>query len=158
MEPLFQTETVLDFSETLRFHFILSRKSMAIFYIALIVVWIQDSISKGAVSRPFLFLLLLVLVLNILLFFFLWYLKQKNDYQKDRNQNSKIVFRFFEEHFEKKSPIGTSTIYYDKLYKVIETKTNFYLMISPNQGDIIQKENCTEQLIEFLHKLHLAHR
>ena len=42
---------------------------------------------------------------------------------------------------------------YEKLYKVIENKTNFYLMIADNQGYLVLKENCDDNLIKFINDL-----
>ena len=39
---------------------------------------------------------------------------------------------------------------YEKLYKIIETETNFYLMISKTQGFVLVKNNMPEGLVEFI--------
>ena len=54
---------------------------------------------------------------------------------------------------ETNNTLGFTTIPYDKLYRVVETPTNFYLMIARNQGMVIVKENCSAELIAFLQKL-----
>lgn len=42
---------------------------------------------------------------------------------------------------------------YNKLNEIIETKTNFYLMISKNQGHMVLKENMSDDLQNFIRKL-----
>jgi len=44
-------------------------------------------------------------------------------------------------------------IRYEELYKIIETPTNFYLMLSPQHGSIVIKENCSDELLMFLDQL-----
>ena len=44
-------------------------------------------------------------------------------------------------------------VFYKDLYEILETKDNFYLMLSQNQGVIIIKENCNKKLIEFIEGL-----
>ncbi len=65
-------------------------------------------------------------------------------------QNAVVEFKFYEDHFEETNPSGTSNITYDKLNEIIETKTNFYLMIAKNQGYIVIKQNAPEGLIELI--------
>ena len=46
--------------------------------------------------------------------------------------------------------MGNIKVEYTKLYKVLETKENFYLLIGRNQGIIIEKRNCSDKLIQFI--------
>ena len=71
---------------------------------------------------------------------------ESNELLKDIEQ----TIEFYEKHFVAKSDKSETTIEYDKLYKVIENKTNFYLMIADNQGYIVSKANCSEELIDFI--------
>lgn len=74
---------------------------------------------------------------------------ESNELLKDITQ----TIEFYEKHFIAKSDKSETTVEYEKLYKVIENKTNFYLMIADNQGYIVSKSNCDNELIEFIHKL-----
>ena len=47
---------------------------------------------------------------------------------------------------------GTNTIRYSDLSEIIETDTNFYLMLGKNQGSLLNKNDCSEELINFLHR------
>ena len=60
---------------------------------------------------------------------------------------------FYEDYMEQVSVLGSTRIYYREIYKVLETATNFYLMIGRGAGSIIVKENCSEALIRFLQNL-----
>ena len=74
---------------------------------------------------------------------------ESNELLKDITQ----TIEFYEKYFVAKSDKSESTVEYEKLYKVIENKTNFYLMIADNQGYIVSKANCSQELIDFIVKL-----
>ncbi len=67
-------------------------------------------------------------------------------------QNTVTVFRFYEDRLESASDRGNSFVRYDELYRILETKTNFYLFISKGQALNVIKANCSEELIAFLHE------
>ena len=71
---------------------------------------------------------------------------ESNELLKDITQ----TIEFYEKHFIAKSDKSETTVEYEKLYKVIENKTNFYLMIADNQGYIVSKANCSGELIDFI--------
>jgi len=62
-------------------------------------------------------------------------------------------YEFYEEYVIAKNTNSEARIEYNKLYKIIETKTNFYIMIAQNQGYIISKKICSEELVKFLNGL-----
>lgn len=65
-------------------------------------------------------------------------------------QNAKVHFVFYEDRFEVLSASGNNHIEYKQLYKMIETKENFYPMIASNNMFIVRKADCSEELIDFL--------
>lgn len=65
-------------------------------------------------------------------------------------QNYTSRYLFYENHVEATTSIGESRIEYKNLYKVIETKTNYYLFIGMNQAMNIIKANCSDELILFM--------
>ena len=74
---------------------------------------------------------------------------ESNELLKDITQ----TIEFYEKHFVAKSDKSETTVEYEKLYKVVENKTNFYLMIADNQGYIVSKANCDDELIRFIGNL-----
>ena len=62
-------------------------------------------------------------------------------------------YEFYEDYLIAKNTNSEAKIEYDKIFKIIETKTNFYIMVAQNQGYIISKEICSEELVEFLKEL-----
>lgn len=59
-------------------------------------------------------------------------------------------YTFFEHHLEMKNDTGTYYVNYHDIYRIIETKTHFYLEIDKYHHFIIKKENCCDELIEFI--------
>ncbi|MBR0038386.1 MAG: YcxB family protein [Lachnospiraceae bacterium] len=68
-------------------------------------------------------------------------------------KDAKVLYKFSEDRVESHSPIGIEVLEYSKMYKLIETDTNFYMMIAKNMGFIISKANMTKEQIEFVRGL-----
>ncbi|MBF1080261.1 MAG: YcxB family protein, partial [Prevotellaceae bacterium] len=61
-------------------------------------------------------------------------------------------YDFFDEYFSYRNTNGQGTMAYDKLFKVIETRTHFYLMLSKVQGYTIAKDEAPAGFTEFMQK------
>ena len=61
-------------------------------------------------------------------------------------------FTFHFSDFRQKNKLSDRTIRYSDLSEIIETDTNFYLMLDKNQGSLLNKNDCPEELINFLHQ------
>ena len=61
----------------------------------------------------------------------------------------KCEFQFFEDHFDAITKSGTTSIGYDKIKNIIETRTNVYIMYSDSQG-IMMKKPMLDGFSEFL--------
>ena len=61
----------------------------------------------------------------------------------------KCEFHFFEDHFDAITKSGTTSIGYEKIKDIIETKTNIYIMYSDSQG-IMMKKPVPDGFPEFL--------
>lgn len=59
-------------------------------------------------------------------------------------------FSFYNEYVEQENPVGASRVKYEELYKIVEGRDAFYLMIANNQGFIIDKAKCSEELQQFI--------
>lgn len=68
-------------------------------------------------------------------------------------KNAVYHYKFSEDKVEATSPKGLEILEYDKMYRLIETDTNFYMMIAKNVGFIILKANMTKEQIEFVRGL-----
>ncbi len=67
--------------------------------------------------------------------------------------DAELDFDFYENYFVKTSSAGTEKVEYTSLLKVVETKTNFYLMIGLNQGYMLKKADMPQGLDVFIRNL-----
>ncbi len=96
--------------------------------------------------------------IGVLLIPFIFYfsnrIRSKKMYLQMKNlQSTSYDFSFYPDHLEITSSIGNTNLPYDKLFRIIETPTNFYIMLTKQQGSILIKENCSPELISFLQNL-----
>ena len=80
----------------------------------------------------------------------------KSTYKKLNKNNPDVLdmkLIFYKDYMIQKTKKNEYKVYYKDLYEVLETKDNFYLMLSQNQGVIIIKSNCNKKLIEFIEEL-----
>ena len=73
-------------------------------------------------------------------------------------ENQHIHYEFLEDRFIARSDISRAEIRYDLLYRIVETKTNFYLLLGLNQSFVVKKENCSGELTAFLGELRKRHK
>ena len=78
---------------------------------------------------------------------------QKTPFWKDMEQT--LIFE--KDKFSVKSKRGEFLYSYDDIVKVFHTKEDFYIMLGPNIGFAIEKENCSPEALEFLLELHIEH-
>ena len=95
-------------------------------------------------------------IVGFYLVFLNWYLCLGIDQRMAKvfMQNTEIAgqmceFQFFEDHFDAITKSGTTSIGYDKIRNIIETKTNVYIMYSDAQG-IMMKKPVPEGFVNFL--------
>ena len=67
--------------------------------------------------------------------------------------DARIDYRFYEKYFVKIFGGSEEQFEYEKLHKIIETKTNFYLMLNRTQGFVLVKDNMPQGLAEFFKSL-----
>ena len=151
MECLYKTSTTNTYEEYKRFSWVLYKKA----YILFVVLFGVFMVIAGAVLDNIVFYAFALLMP----FFETWVqnTKIKKTYKSSTiAQNIKMDFEFYEEYFIKKSEVGEDKIFYNKLSRVIETKTNFYMMIANNQGYVLCKNNFPKGLDDFLRNLKIS--
>lgn len=155
MNPLYTTKTKYTFDEYKKFNLAITTsinkihiKVICVDLLFILLAFLYSTISFRGTSA-----LLLCAILFPLFIVFSVKNSAKRVYNSNKvAQDIEVEFKFFEDKFTLDCSIGTETIEYNKLYKVIETKENFYLLIAKNQGYIIVKKNCSEDLIKFLNE------
>ena len=146
-----KTTIKLTYEEYKRFSLAIMKKALTKSSVGLLILLLFASILKGMNnSKIAAFLCVFVMVYVFILIF-----KVNSQIKKTYESNELFkgitqTIEFYEKHFVAKSDKSETTVEYEKLYKVIENKTNFYLMIADNQGYIVSKANCDNELIEFI--------
>lgn len=155
-EILFTTETTLTYDEYVRFSNRACRFSNALSY----VLWIGIAgalcvlaIRSGKYEHAL--VVALVCAIKVIQGPIVKRKKQKEAFQdKESAGNCYLVYDFYEDCFVMTCNMlpGEPIRYYD-LLKIIETKTNFYLIYAFREGCVIIKQNCSPELIRFLHQI-----
>lgn len=158
MEPLFTTQSKNTREEFIRFNrtimkkeFYTTRKLIAINILYTLAVigslWVESYCLSAA------FMLLIV--------YFNWKATKGADRRAAKTfeqnkvcQETTCRYSFYDDHFVVETENGMESVTYAKLYKIIETETNFYLMYSKIQGVILTKERFPDGLSDFLRSLH----
>lgn len=149
MNCLFRTTTNYSYEEVKRYYFSMifrpSRIILLIFTELLLAVW------------SFLSVVYIVLAIFLPVFIFVFTNVQfERIYRSNKLIKNKVAeFGFYDTYFTVKRDDEEIKIEYDKLYNIIETKKNVYLMIAINQGYILNKSNFPEGLSDFLEEIEL---
>jgi len=159
-KKLFKTTTKYTFKEYEKFNNVLRSKSnklqlkisLIVFSIALIYL-IFTAVMENNIK--FGILLIIIMILFPVLIFKVMKAINKKVYDSHPSWNNteyKIVFceNYLEQTNENYNPYKLE---YKDINCIIETKPNFYIMVTTNQGVIIVKENCSSKLISFLQEL-----
>ena len=153
MECLYRTTTKFTLEEYKKFNraVFLRKKKILLIILAELLILVGGILSqeKYLIIFAILYPFILVWMMNC---------SVKRVFNSNKvTQNTDVTFEFYEDHFEQKHESGNAKIQYSQLDEIIETKTNFYLMIAKNQGYMLLKANMPEGLEEFLLKLKSAH-
>ena len=146
MEPLYRLTNKYTYEEYKKFNraVMLKKKTLIATIIAVLLILI------GGILLESLFLILFAIIYPII-FVLLMNVGVKRVYNSNKIlQDLDVNFEFYDDCFVVKHEAGEAKIPYDKLNEIIETKTNFYLMIARNQGYMVLKENMPEGFEEFI--------
>lgn len=155
MDLLYTTTMKYTFEEYKKFNMAVIKKTvkrMGIILLLLILIavlkWIAEPFNNVS-----LFLIAFVVIYPIL-----YYIEINAGIKKAYNSNELLkdiesIIEFYEDYFVAKTDKSREKVEYDKLYEILENKTNFYIMIGNNQGYLVLKANCSQELIEFILKL-----
>lgn len=147
MELLFKAETEYTYDEYKKFNRVIQNKIRRIPLVYFVVVvlyalfgWLFNSVMLVVMGLLFPFIIKIILTWQV-----------KKAYQSNAlNKGMSYSFEFYQDYLEQKTTAGNLIVSYDKIYRILETDTNFYIMIAKNQGIIISKDNCSPGLIDFI--------
>ncbi len=149
MNSLYETSTVFSFEEYKKFVDATSSRKTNNILMAIVSVAL---VAMGILEKSIL-LIVLAAAYPLLMSF-----SQKKGLERTYKKNpamhnSRVDYRFYETCFVKVFGESEDQYDYEKLYKVIETETNFYLMISKTQGFVLIKANMPEGMEDFVRSI-----
>ena len=155
MEPLFKTAMKYTFEEYKKFNKAVMKKRINRIYISLVLLVffaiLLHIINPDTYVSLFLmsFIIIYPVMINVSMNNMMRKTYDTNMLIKDLTEN----IEFYEEHFIVKTEKSEAKVEYNNLHKILENKTNFYLMIADNQGYLVLKEKCDDNLIKFINEL-----
>lgn len=151
-ECLYKMTTKFTLEEYKRYNYAILKKRHHFLILAIFELFV---ILFGVTSQnAFLFVFAIIYPLIL-------YIVQENNIKKVFKsnkivQNIDVHYEFYKDYLIEKNENGEMKVEYSKLDEVIETKTNFYLMIAKNQGYMISKADMPSGLDEFIRKMRKA--
>lgn len=155
MEPLYKTQTAYSFEEYSKYNeaVLLKQKSLkaVMIIIPVLYVLLMGAVFYSTREISTVFVVLFALLLSTAIFIASFKKTIKKTYYSNKAITSCVAdFEFYDNYVREITQNGETKLEYSKIYKIIETKTNFYIMASVNQGFIIVKGNCPDGLIDFI--------
>ena len=151
MQPLFTTYSDYTLQEYRRFirtiHIKVLKTPIRLLILLALILLIAYQTSDGSIK--------IGLVIGLIICPFVLILISRNRSKKAFEEMEKLGsvhsdFNFYDDHAESINKLGNTDLEYDKIFRIIETKTNFYIMMTRQQGALIIKKNCSPELIAFL--------
>ena len=147
IKSLYSKEEFMRFNRTLRF-----RNKKIVVFLSILDALLVALTLLCLISGNYIW----AAVAGFYLVFLNWYLFRGIDQRMAKvfMRNTEIAgqkceFQFFEDHFDAITKSGITSIDYDKIKNIIETKTNVYIMYSDSQG-IMMKKPMPEGFMEVL--------
>lgn len=155
MEPLYKTQTAYSFEEYSKYNeaVLLKQKSLkaVMIIIPVLYVLLMGAVFYSTREISTVFVVLFALLLSTVVFIASFKKAVKKTYYSNKAITSCVAdFEFYDNYVREITQNGETKLEYSKIYKIIETKTNFYIMASVNQGFIIVKGNCPDGLVDFI--------
>ncbi len=159
MEPLFSAQTNNTFEEYKRWNYEINKSKLIIIGVLYLIIFLLLSfiniiyLKMDAVFAIILFMIFMVLIFVVFMQAFNSAIKKAYYSNKALQKCPVITTEFYNDYLESKNEQHYSKFFYEDIYKIVETGTNFYIMPAVNNGIIISKQNCRPELILFLQTL-----
>jgi hypothetical protein len=163
-KPKFTTTSVFGYKEYLHYSITEERQHkftwsvMLIFELVCIVMayyyWsLKDSHDMGTAF------ILLAVFFPIAMGIRVWLgIRFKYNRKMKKMEGTKNVFSFYDNAFEAKNEQSKTLILYKDIYNILITTTNIYIVDSKSRSYILDRENCSNELVEFLSRMALEIR
>lgn len=143
----FSTNSITSKEEIKKFNYVLLFKNLLLplilFEICLLVLFFAFK------SITYLILFIIYPIILYLVFNF----TVNNRIKKEANfTNIESTINFYDDAIEQVNKYANTKIPYKDLYKLIDSKDNYYFLTGPNTGFNVIKANCSPELIDFIEK------
>ena len=148
----FKATTTYTFEEFVRFGKTISAKRLHTCDLIIVLTYLLIAFFS-LLQGNYLALLVYLIIIPIMMIFSRVFLHFgfKRIWKSNKDaENLVTTFTFHLSDFRQKNKLNDLTIRYDNLSQIIETDTNFYLMVNKNQGSLLNKKDCSSELIDFL--------
>jgi hypothetical protein len=156
MEAKYTAKTNLELDDFRRYAKTMGGQPRGLLLTVIVLLWILYSGVTNLRSGRFAMGGLMVAVVVICPLIYLYTSRRQSvkyfERLKETGGTDFTVF-FYEDHFETESRNGRGNYAYKDLKNKVETDTDFYLEVEAGHCVIIQKKNCSQDLIGFLHDL-----
>ncbi len=155
MEILFESETEYTYEIYREFcNKVTARPRIIASFVMAVVMALFSLFSWKFFDKPYFLVFLAVAALYPFTIFATWKKTIKKSWESYKlGQGLVSHYRFYSDHVEQENQLGTSSYEYAKLFRVIEGKDAFYLMLADNQGIIVEKSKSSDELCAFLQTL-----
>lgn len=159
MEPLFTNQTANTYEEYKRWNYAINKTKLIIlgilYGIIFLLLLFLNLIQPGAdkIFAVILFMAFVVLLIVVFILAFNGAVKKAYYSNKALQKCPVITTEFYGNYLESKNEQHYEKYFYEDIYRIMETQTNFYIMPAINSGIIISKQNCSPELIRFLQTL-----
>ena len=154
MEPKYTTNTSLDLEDFRRYAKAMNTQPRGLLVTVLILIWILYSGVTNLRSGNTVMGIFMVAVVVICPLIYVYTSRRQSERYFEKLKETggtQFTVLFFDDHFETQSKNGQGTYAYKDLKSMKETETDFYLEVETGHCVIIQKKNCSAELINFLH-------
>ena len=163
MEPLFRIKATNTLEEYKRWNFELSGKKQIILMLVLYLLYALLITRYLLLYKlnPLLYAVCMLFMAVLLLFLFLYKNKLIKTVYYSNGANLKCPIAevsFYEQFLEINNERSYSKFFYEDIYTIKETKTNYYIMTALNQGIILLKSDCPPEFAPFLQSLKFRSR
>lgn len=145
MKILYKTEFEYNYSEHMKINKINYEHSavyLFIKYFTIIYVFLAGGTCLITKDIDLLFLIILFITIYVLFIILLPKYRAKKLFATYKiGMDQTVLMTFYEEYFVAKSKQSTTKVFYNQLYKAIETNDNYYLFISSNSYFAVAKNN-----------------
>lgn len=150
--PTYVTDVTMTIDEYIRMAMKVTEKSRRMIVIIAEIIWIVFGIVAFVMKQysVTVFLGVTIIAYPLLIDYFYKRKLKKTFDAMPAGQNEHLRYEFYPDHVLLLTNHGEGSYKYSDFVKMLETKEEIILLLSSNQGLLVLKQNCSQELLEFL--------